>query len=108
MNSFFQVGSGSVGTKRTGPPPGLKARGGTGLEEGLVMVVGGVAGSLRHSVPTTLIIHLTSSLHHKRSLLIRCLFSRVAGGSGSGRIQTFLVGSGKFSPDPNPIGTLAM
>ena len=33
-------------------------------------------------------------------------------GSGSGRIRTFLVGSGagsgKFSPDPDPIGTLAM
>ena len=24
------------------------------------------------------------------------------------RIRTFLVGSGKFSPDPYPIGTLAM
>ena len=31
-------------------------------------------------------------------------------GSGSGRIRTFLVGagSGKFSPDPDPIGTFAM
>ena len=29
-------------------------------------------------------------------------------GCRSGRIRTFLVGFGKFSPDPDPIGTLAI